>query len=168
LDVIEQCDIKNRAEYDKAITIATDLFQQSGRNYHIDHLVNIAAVIGVTETQSRCGLILRAPRYTSTFNVAVKPRKGNDFKTVPPERTLILAATYLEGIELAYTAGQIQNDLNAGRITKTSDKAKFQQAALNRKGRLNKIINNYETFYDIYYRPEKPEFINLMRQSEAI
>lgn len=163
LDVIEQCDIKNRAEYDKAIPIAKDLFQQSGKAMAIDHRVNIAAVIGTSETQSRCGLILRGATNTSTFNFSIKPKMGTDQKTIPVKTGLDITAAFLEGIELAFKVGRLKR--NTGNAV---ENGQFETAAYNRIGRLNRFIEDKESFYDIFYRPEKPDLIHLMRQSQNI
>ena len=166
LDIIEQCDIKNRDEYDRAIPIAIETFQKAGQEVDIDHRVNIAAVVGVTETQTRCGLILRGANNTSTFNVSIRPKLKGDNAPPTPFDGLNLAATYLEGIELAYKTGAIRSKLKRHLIKSQSDEAQFEQAAYRRIGRLNKTVQQYETLYEIYYRPEKPEFIRLVNQAE--
>lgn len=157
LDIIEQCDIKNRAEYDRAIYIAEDIFKQADRNVKIDHDVNIAFVIGAMSDKIRCGLILRAASRTTTFNVSIEKLKDDSSKFLP-HHGLNLAADYLEGIQLAVSCGYTENQIAADKISEESVIAKRAGASYRRIGRLNQSISGYENSYNVKYRPEKPDF----------
>lgn len=165
LDVIEQCDVKNRAEYDRAVTIAEDVFKQAGKDVSIEHDVNIALVIGVMDDKTRCGLILRAPTRTTTFNYQINPN-GDAPQTVEPHNGLLIAADYLEAIQLAVTSGFVQSQINQGKIRETSPIAKKAQSAYKRIGRLNQSIQSYENQFDIRYRPERPDFMTILEDSK--
>ena len=157
LDIIEQCDIKNRDEYDRALPLAVEIFKQAGKTVEIDHDVNIAAVIGVTEDSTRCGLILRAPDKTSTFNFTMKTNREKHFKPAP-HHGLELSAIYLEAIQLAVATGYIEQEIKQGKLRETSDKGQKAKSSYHRIGRLNTTIESFEKTYDIRYRPEKPDF----------
>lgn len=154
LDVIEQCDIKNRAEYDRAVQIAEDAFKAAGKNVTIDHHVNIGVVIGAMEQSTRCGLILRAPSHTSTFNFTMS-EKAEGIR-LSPDHGLDVAASYLEGIQLAFATGIADADGHGSPIN---------QPAYNRIGRLSHIIRTYEQDFIIRYRPDKPDFKDIMQQA---
>lgn len=161
LDVIEQCDVKNRAEYDRAILIAEDAFKTAGKTVRIDHDVNIGVVIGTMENSTRCGLILRAPTHTSTFNFTITENPEIGMK-LSPEHGLDIAACFLEGIQLAYATGM------AGPDEAPIDSQTINGSAKNRIGRLNHIIESYERDYKIRYRPERPEFTDIVRKARSI
>ena len=162
LDIIEQCDIKNRAEYDRAIPIAIDIFKQAGKNVDIKHEVNIAAVVGAMTEQVRCGLILRAPLQTSTFNFTIKQKTPENNTIIPANDGLDLCAYYLEAIQLAVTAGFNEGKMLTGQLKETTNQARKTKASYTRIGRLNNTIETIESLYDIRYRPEKPDFQNLL------
>ncbi len=162
LDIVEQCDIKNREEYDRAIPLAVDIFKQAGKDVEIQHDVNIASVIGVTEGKTRCGLILRSPTRTTTFNFTMQVNPDKEFQPAP-HHGLELAALYLEAIQLAVSTGFVERKLEEGHLRETSNAAKKAKASYHRIGRLNKEIEGFETMYDIRYRPEKPDFVALMK-----
>jgi hypothetical protein len=163
LDVIEKCDVKNRAEYDNAINIAEDIFKQQGKMVKIDHDVNIGVVIGVMEDQTRCGLVLRSPKQTTTFNFHIKD-KG---KKIHPHTGFDLAADLLEGIQLSVTAGFAEGLLDSNEIGASSPMAKKMQASFNRIGRLTKAINSYNNLYNIRYRTEQPDFKAIMDEARG-
>jgi hypothetical protein len=166
LDVIEQCDVKNREEYDRAIVIAEDIFKQAGKSVNIDHQINIAFVIGAMEKQARCGLILRVPNSTSTFNFQIAHLKGeNDtpVETVLPEHIgFELAADFLEGIQLSVTSAFTEQQIKNKKIQPLSPEAKKMHASFKRIGRLNASISAFENMYAIKYRPERPDFTQIL------
>ena len=163
LDIIEQCDIKNRAEYDWAIPIAQDIFRQAGHDVTIDHNANIGLVVGAMEDRARCGLILRSPVKPGTFNFQIKQKVNDDEdnQKLMPYHSLELAAFFLESIQLAVTTGYIENQLDDNMITLSSPEALKAKSAYNRIGRISKAIDTYENLYDMQYRPEKPDFVQL-------
>jgi len=166
LDVIEQCDIQNRAEYDKAVDIAIDLAKQTGQNITINHDVNIAAVLGTTDIQSRCGLILRAAQHPSTFNFTLRAHSKAKHHRVKPHDCFTMTAAFLEAIELSYAIGRLNKQLLNEEITEGSRQSRFLHAGRMRIGKLNQLIDSYESTHTMKYRVEKPDFIALMRQAE--
>ena len=162
LDIIEQCDIKNRNEYDRAIPMAIDIFKQVGKNIEIDYDVNIAAVIGAMNDTIRCGLILRSPDKTSTFNFTVSLNKNTEFE-MKPHYGLELSADYLEAIQLAVMAGFVEEKLERGDMLETSKDAIKAKSSYKRIGRLNQSIESFERMFNVRYRPEKPDFSEMIR-----
>lgn len=166
LDVIEQCDVKNRAEYDRAITIAEDVFKQAGKQVTIDHDINIALVIGVMEQKTRCGLILRASDGTRTFNMQIDPHPDYTDRAISIPNALQLASYFLEGIQLAVTTGYLQNQIQSGRLKTGSAAERKARAAYKRIGQLSQYIKGDENRYKIRYRPERPDFIDILEQAK--
>lgn len=168
LDVIEQCDIKNRAEYDRAVGIAENVFKQAGKIVQIEHDVNIALVIGVMEDKTRCGLILRAPTRTTTFNFQIEPLNTSPQSAIQAHHGLVMAADFLEAIQLAVTTGFVQSQINIGKIRDASPAGRKAKAALKRIGRLNQSILSFESLYAVRYRPEKPDFTEILETARGL
>ena len=166
LDVIEQCDIKNRSEYDRAVYLAEDIFKDAGKIVDITHQVNIGVVIGAMDKRIRCGLILRAPSHTSTFNFMIE--EHDDVPTpLLPHHGLELASYYLEGIQLAVLIGIAEH--NKKNNIQSSSKVSIPiKSAYNRIGRLTQSIIAYENTYKIRYRPEKPDFKLILEEAQAL
>lgn len=170
LDVIEQCDIKNRAEYDRAVNIAEDVFKQAGKVVDIHHDTNIALVIGVLEEKTRCGLILRGASRTTTFNLQMEQRDDEEERNprkVGVHDGLAIAADFLEAIQLSVTTGFIQRQMDAGKINPQSPQGRKAQSAMTRIGRLNQSVIGYENMFNIRYRPERPEFIDILEEAKS-
>ena len=167
LDIIEQCDIKNRAEYDRAIPLAEEIFSKAGKTVKIDHDVNIAVVIGAMENQLRCGLILRAPRRTTTFNFMVEEKSEEDSHPLHPYHGLELASHFLEAIQLSVISGFIERQIKNGDLVESDKKAVKASASYRRIGRLSQSIETYEKLYKMRYRPEKPEFKHLLDEARG-
>lgn len=162
LDIIEQCDIKNRDEYDRAIPMAIEVFKEAGKDVKIDHEVNIASVIGTMDETTRCGLILRTPDKTSTFNFTLSVDRKTD-STPKPQHGLELAAIYLEAIQLSVTAGFTDAKIEQGHIRETTPEAQRAKASYKRIGKLNQSIDGFENMYAVRYRPEKPDFAEILK-----
>ena len=167
LDVIEQCDIKNRAEYDKAVDIAEDIFRQAGQNVRIKHDVNIALVIGAMDDHIRCGVIVRSHHGTSTFNFQIFPGKNKELVSFGPHHGLELASSFLEAIQLAVTAGFMDANVRKKRLSEKSPEAMKVQTAQYRIGRLSHYIQTMENIFKIRYRPERPNFQQIFEEARS-
>ncbi len=163
LDVIEKCDAKNPGNYDESVHVAEDMFAKMGKPITINHDSNIGFVITVGRDNGRCGLILRNPNKRTTFNFIAED-KGENKVTIT--QCLVVAAAYLEGIQIAFHIGMTNEKLRLGLITRYSDDDKRADSGRRRLGRLNAEIRNFENSLDVRYRPEKPEFSTVVIDAE--
>lgn len=165
MDVIEQCDARNRDEYDRALAIAENAFNLAGRGVKIDHNATIAMVIGAMFDKSRVGLIFRNPRRSSTFNFSVEPkmeRVTKDRAAAQPHQCLLHAAAWLELVQLSVTAG-FYNAKKGGSLTD----APPQDVVQRRLGRLNAELLQFEESFDVQYRPDRPDMLELIEETTA-
>ena len=164
LDIIEQCDARNRDEYDRAVSIAEAAFNQAGRGVSIDHQTTIAMVLGAALDKSRIGLIYRNPMHSSTFNFTVEPALNSQTRikspNADPHQCLMHAATWLELVQLSVSAGFHK----AKRADLIADLPSLQ-AIQNRLGKLNTEIESFEKMYETGYRPERPNMIELIDEA---
>jgi len=161
-------------DYDKATKIAEEAFQVAGKKVKIEKQTTIAAVVGVADKKSRCGVIYRNPKRSTTFNFTLEP-KHEDIdgeitigKPAEPHTCLNMSAAFLEGIQLAFTVGRLNAIVESRGLLRTSPEAKQAQAAQMRIGRLNAEIKNYDNMFDIKYRPERPDLFEVVRDTEEI
>lgn len=165
LDVIEQCDARNRDEYDRAVSIAENAFNMAGRGVHIDHQTTIAMVIGAMDDKTRVGLIFRNPKRSTTFNFSVEPAHDSitKIKAVPePHQCLLHAAAWLELVQLSVTAGFYR----AKKGTAANDVPTLENTQ-RRLGRLNIELEQFEASFDVLYRPERPNMMALIDEAAA-
>jgi len=164
LDIIEQCDARNKDDYEKSMVIAKDAFKQAGKLVNIDHDANVALVMKVTEEEGKCGVILRGPNKTTTFNLTAHPKQGRG--DVKPSQCLTAAAAFLEGIQLAFMVGMTRQKVRFDLIDSTSDEAHKGDAASKKLGRLNSAINQFEGMFNVSYRPDRPNFSAMIDEAE--
>lgn len=164
LDIIEQCDSRNKAGYDKAVKVAEDAFKQAGRQVSIEHDSNIALVVAVTPLEGKVGAIVRGPSRTTTFNMVARTKAG---RLVRPSQCLSAAAAYLEGIQLAFFVGMAQQKVNYDLIDAKSDEAKKAEEGRKKLGRLNSAIAQFESMLDVNYRPDRPDFALMIDDAVA-
>jgi hypothetical protein len=165
LDVIEKCDVLNKGEYEKAIPVAENAFRQLGREVQIDYDANVALVTDMDDKQARCGVILRGPNRTTTFNFAVFPKREPALN-IP--QILTASAAFLEGVQLAFMIGMNNEKIRLGIIERFSHDEKMTREARRRLSRLNAEIANLETACDVRYRPERPEFPHIVMDAEKL
>lgn len=165
MDVIEQCDARNREEYDRAVSIAENAFNMAGRGVNIQHDATIAMVIGSMAEKTRLGLIFRNPRRSSTFNFSVDAKLNSatkDRATAQPHQCLLHAAAWLELVQLSVTVGFYNAKKGA-----TLEDAPPLDAVQRRLGRLNAELLQFEESFDVQYRPDRPDMMELVEETTA-
>jgi hypothetical protein len=165
LDIIEQCDAANKQEYTKSLSFAEDVFAQAGKKVKIDHDSNIAMVVSSTEEKAKCGIIVRAATGATTFNYTTTPREDNP-RTIHPYTTLTVAASFLEAVQLAFQVGLMNRKQEYRLIEKYSDEDRKHRRATNRLANLNRAISNYENYFHVVYRPDRPTFPEMVSKAE--
>lgn len=163
LDLIEKCDTQNDNDYDYAIPLAENALKKAGKAVKIDHDANVALVVTFEDNEGRCGIILRGPDKTTTFNFTAF---GTDEKTLNLPQCLYAAAAFLEGIQLAFLVGMNLFKINVGIIKRNSQLHKKTKEGQRRLGQLGAEIANLEGGFNVRFRPEKPEFNLIVREAE--
>lgn len=163
LDIIEQCDARNSSDYERSMEIAKDAFKQAGKLVTIEHDSNVALVMSVNEDEGKCGVIVRGPAKTTTFNLSAKKKSG---RTVKVSECLSVSAAFLEGIQLAFFIGLTTQKIRYDLVGAGSSVAKQSDAASYKLGRLNSAISQFENLQNVNYRPEKPNFSQMVNEAE--
>ncbi len=164
-DVIENCQASNRGEYEKAIPMAENVFRTMGKVVRINYDGNVALTLNLEPKQARIGVIVRSPLKTATFNFSVgtKSEKPLNFP-----QCIGAAAAFLEGIQLAFMIGMNEEKIKIGKIARHTKEEKQTQEARVRLSRLNSEIATLEGAYDVRYRPERPEFQDILTEAESL
>ncbi|HPF77767.1 MAG TPA: hypothetical protein PLF01_00625 [Alphaproteobacteria bacterium] len=165
LDIIEQCDAANHQEYAESVLFAEKAFSQAGKKVSIEHDSNIALVISSKENVAKCGIIVRAATGATTFNYTSHPREDNP-RPIHVHTVLTVAAAFLEGIQLCFQVGLLNRKQEYKLIEKYSDEDRKHKRATNRLANLSRAIGNYENFFSVSYRPDKPDFRDMVRKAE--
>lgn len=163
LDIIEQCDARNKGDYAKAVAVAEDAFRQAGKSVTIKHDSNVALVMHVTRKEGKCGIILRGPNKTTTFNFVAKTKAGRPVKI---SQCLSVSAAFLEGIQLAFRVGMTNMKVHFELIELHSDEAHQANDASQKLGRLNGAITQFENLLGVSYRPDRPNLSEMIDSAE--
>lgn len=163
LDIIEKLAMRSKDNYEKSIKMAEDAFKQAGKIVTIDYDSNVALVINMDTKLARFGVIIRGPTKTHTFNFSVAA-KGRD--PLNQAQCLAAAASFLEGIQLAFQVGMNNIKLYMGIIARRSHDEKKTKEGSRRLNLLVSEIAALERTYEVRYRPEKPEFHMMVNEAE--
>lgn len=164
VDIVEQCEAVNTDSYEKSLRIAEDAFQQAGKPVSIAYDSNVALIMSVKDDEGKCGVILRGPARTTTFNFIARPRGG---RNVRPSQCLSAAAAFLEGIQLSFLIGMANIKQRYDLIDKHSPEAKQSRDAAQKIGRLNEALEQFANLLEITYRPDRPDFGAMIDEAEA-
>ena len=164
LDMVEKCDSKNSGHYEDAIKMAEQSFASLGKDVTIHHEGNIGMVATIKDGYGKCGLILRNPNRRTTFNF-IAENKGE--RTISAAQCMTVAAAYLEGIQIAFQIGMTNEKVRLGYMKKFSEDDRRAESGRRRLGRLNAEIRTFENGLDVRYRPEKPDFTQIVTDAEA-
>lgn len=165
LDIIEQCDAANNQEYIKSLNFAEQAFSQAGKDIKISHDSNTALIISCEKGKAKSGVIVRAATGPTTFNYTAISKEGSDRK-IHAHTSLTVAAAFLEGVQLAFQVGLMNRKSDFKLIEKYSDEYRKHKRATTRLGNLNRAISSYEQFFEVTYRPEKPDFNMMVKNAE--
>jgi hypothetical protein len=165
LDVIEKCHARNKGPYDDAILMAEDAFKQTGKVVKIEYDGNVALVVSLEKTQGRCGIILRGANRTTTFNFSAAAKKE---AVLNFPQILGTASAFLEGIQLAFLVGMNNEKIRLGIIERHSKEETQTREARRRLARLGAEIANLEGAFEVRYRPERPEFQEIISDAEKL
>lgn len=145
------------------VGVAEDAFKKAGKTVHIDHDANVANIININKEEAKCGVILRGPNHTTTFNFSAKVKR--DWK-ITPSQCLNVSAAFLEGLQLSFFVGMTDIKLHYDLIDEFCDEAKKAEDARSKISRLTNAILQYENMADITYRPQKPAFPDMVAEAE--
>ena len=166
LDVIENCDARNQSgNYEQSISMAEKIFASMGRKVMIDHEANTGMVLDIKKGRARCGLILRSPTRRTNFTFSAEKKPGRD-TPVNAAQCMSVAAAFLEGLHLAFLTGRVNQQLRLNLIAKFSRDDKMANSARSRLAQLNSEIRVFENGYVVRYRPERPEFPEVVVEAE--
>lgn len=165
LDVIEGIDARSGKSYDDSVPMAEEAFRKAGKNVQIDHDSNIALVVHIEPKLAKVGVILRGAARTATFNFQARPRGGAALRISP---CLSVAAAFLEGIQLAFQVGMARVRRHYGLLEPGGPEAQKLAEGETRLGRLNAAIRQFDQTFDVFYRPERPEFHKILVDAETL
>jgi|GEM_PF-314284 len=164
LDIIEKCDAQNPNDYDSSVQMAKEAFKKSGYDYTITHDSNIATLVTVTPEIGKTAAIVRGPNKKTTFNFTAHAKDGHKVQVA---QCLNITAAFLEGVQVAFAAGMLREQERLELIDKFSPEAKKGREAGKLLGKLNLVINQFENLLDVNYRPERPQFTQMIDDAAA-
>lgn len=156
MDIVEQCALASKGDYDNTKEVAEYALKKIGKDIRITHHNNVAAVISDKPDGLRCGIMHRSERKDTIFNFMME---GGAARTDRIHHAFIVAASFLEGINLGHVVKYWRDQLVQEKITKGSDEAKLMRDSQKRQLILLREINAIEDIYKFNYRPEKPDFM---------
>lgn len=163
LDLIEKCDAANPENYDASVRLAEDAFSQIGKDVSVDYESNIGLVVFVENNQGRCGIILRNSERNATFNFKLESTAERPVSAV---QCMNVCAAFLEGIQLSFVIGMANEKERLGVLLKSDPEWIKAASARRRLGSLNAEIRTFENTMPVFYRPERPEFGELVSEAE--
>lgn len=166
LDVIEKCDARNKGKYEDSLLMAEDAFKQAGKIVKIKHDTNVALVVDLMRFQGKCGVIIRGPTRTTTFNFSVASTDNKE--PINFAQVLSVCACFLEGVQLAFMLGMNHEKIRLGMFEPNSKEEKQTREGGRRLGRLNVEVTNLERVCTVRYRPEKPDFQLVLTEAERL
>ncbi|MEM9469204.1 MAG: hypothetical protein AAF988_03490 [Pseudomonadota bacterium] len=164
LDIIEKCDAANEGDYAQSVLFAETAFKQAGKTVKIDHDSNIALVMAIEEAKAKCGVIIRSATGTTTFNYTSEKKPNG--RALPVQTVLTSAASFLEGVQLAFQVGLMKKKEEVGLIEPYSDDQKKLRRSTDRLGNLNRAINSFDSSFNVNYRPDRPNFSEMVNKAE--
>jgi len=158
MDVIEQCALASKDDYDHTKDVAEYALQQLGKNIVITHYNNMAVSIADVPDLLKCGIVNRSNRGDVVFNFLMA---GNSPRIDRISHAFYMAAAYIESINLAHMIKMCNNPELARMAGIGPNRSGRAKASRLRLLTLDEEIKRIEELYDVKYRPEKPMIFGL-------
>lgn len=165
LDVIEQVDHHHQGDYEDSVHVAEEMFARAGKPMQIKYESGISATFKIGDETGKCGLILRDAAKTATF-VFHGDKRDLSVKALSPVGFINTSAAFLEGVQLSFVVGQGNEKLRQNVITLYSPEERALTSARTRLAELGAAIRSFENNHNVYYRPDKPSFAELITKAE--
>jgi hypothetical protein len=154
VDVIEKCALLTLDNYDTAMNVTETALKKVGRDMHIQHNSNVAAVFTDHGDHMRCGVIHRSNKKDAAFNFTAT----NGQQPTRITQSMGATAAYLEAFNLRFVIDNIRHKIRSGEVKTVSHENSQIRAAIARQGAINRAILSFEEIYNVKYRPVKPDF----------
>lgn len=166
LDVIEKCDTLQKGNYENSIKMARDALKTAGGDSDITYDSTVALVANLEKSTARCGMVIRNADSTNNFNISIQETATSGKINIA--LGLSVSAAFLEGVQLGFFIGQQKAKLSQGLIQRFSREDKNTREARERLTALAAEIDGAENRYTVRYRPERPNFLEIIQISERI
>ena len=164
LDIIEKCDASNDGNYSQSVVFAETAFKQAGKTVQIDYDSNVALIIAIDEEKAKCGVIIRSATGATTFNFNASQQ--NNTRPLQTQTNLTVAASYLEGVQLAFQVGFLKKKHELGLVETGSEEFKKYKKSEDRLANLNRALSSFDYGYNVHYRPDRPQFNEMVKKAE--
>ncbi len=165
LNMIEKFHHENpNKPYEDILKIAEEAFQKTGKNFKTSHDFNVAMVIDASDKSVRCGTIQRRANKQATFSFT-STLEDNDLDKTGFTPFISAAAAHSEATQLCFTIAHLANLKDQGKVQKGSKERKQLTSAQNRLKTLDNEISDIERSYKTVYRPERPNFIEMIEEA---
>lgn len=161
-DVIETFACKNNCDYEQAVTLAENAFKKAGKQVRIDHEAKIASIVEYTKDVTKCGIIMRSPKRTTTYNIRVTARDKIHGHILP---ALDLCSEYLEGMHHSFMVGHHESLLHKREARSSHQSEMIISGARTRMYKIQRRVRELEGLSEIHYRPEKPSFKQIIHDT---
>lgn len=164
LDVIEKILFQHDCDYDQSIVLAEKAFMKAGKKVDITHDGKVAAIFDVNEERTKCGIIIRSPKKTTTCNMQITPKGYSRDHVIP---AFILCAEFLEGLHYSFIVGynEVPSDQVHSKDPDIRAKVHLVQKSKDRIVSIQGRIGKIEEDMVIHYRPEKPSFKTIIHEA---
>lgn len=162
LDVIETFACKHNCDYEQAVALAENAFKKAGKEVRIDHEAKIAAIIEHSKDVTKCGIIMRSPKHTTTYNIRVTAKDRVHGHILP---ALDLCSEYLEGMHHSFMVGHHESLLHKRQARSSHQSEMIISGARTRMYKIQRRVRELEGISDVHYRPEKPSFKKIIHDT---
>lgn len=172
LDIIETFNVRHKGSYEDSILAAQRAFQKEQNGISINYLSNIAWNSSYKNGKARFHGQIRGPDGTKTFGFSVteKNHEKAKFTTLNLMQCMYASASFLEGFQLAFLIKRLDRKMNNDGDDElpTPDPEEieynklYKRKTLERLGTLNREIRKLESNYTVNYRPERPDFFEMI------
>lgn len=154
MEVLEKCDHVNKGNYDAAVEFAEKALKEIGRPVKIEHDATLAVIITESAKEVKSSIIQRAGGADTTFSFLTSGGASAEERLV---RSIFMAASWLEGINLGFFIADIKDRMNAKEVRQKSEEGERMNAAIKRRNSIVREVDRFEQSFTVRYRPDRPD-----------
>lgn len=169
LEMIEKVAAQRPAEapYEGTVETAENLFRRGGKNYQIQHVSHMAFLFSLKQNAVRYSFMIRGVNKANTLSALMRLSKEEQ-ESLNPAVYMYNASLYLEALQMVFLIGRLTHKEKKGALEIASSDAKTLREARRRMTRLEGEIAHLEEDHKIAYRPERPDFKNMIDSAQGL
>ena len=153
LEIVEECMSVGNLSYQYVIQSLEEKFLKDGHDVDISYQGEPVINIAGERNNAKINILKRAPEENEVIKIKVTPKKVRDISL---SSCLVSSAAILEAFQLGFFAAKVNKKSTYLKLGLEDPDVRKSSAAAQRIVNMQRLIRDFETLYNVDYKPRAP------------